>query len=65
MLAISDTYLLCPVLVHEMVPRAVPTDEREPECINQRARIFRLAVPPDQLNPDGCVQHCRAVCLTM
>lgn len=54
MLAISDTYLLCPVLVHEMVARAVVDAERDPECINQRARIFRVAVPPDQLNPEGC-----------
>lgn len=54
MLSVSRTYLEIPVIIHELSTAAVPPAQLwELELINQRARLYRTRVPPDQLNPDG------------
>ena len=50
MLLLSDTYSMVPILVHEFSRK--PCDPR-PELILKRARLYRVALPPDQLNPQG------------
>jgi hypothetical protein len=40
-----------PILVHEFVP--VPVEDPAPVLFNRRAKIWRQAMPPDQLNPAG------------
>jgi hypothetical protein len=59
MLAMSDTYITMPVIVHELVDGPVPEDElEEPEALDRRSCLYRIRVPPDQLNP--LVQALRA-----
>ncbi|KAK9862524.1 hypothetical protein WJX84_006099 [Apatococcus fuscideae] len=53
MLLLSDTFLGMPVIVHELVDCSLSEEERQPQCVNQRARLWHMAVPPDQLNADG------------
>ena len=53
MLAVSRTYLEMPVVLHEFTPRAVPAQLDQPTEVLRRARLYAVAVPPDQLNPDG------------
>ncbi len=54
MLAVSKTYLEMPVILHEFTPRAVPAEQLDqPTEVLRRARLYAVAVPPDQLNPDG------------
>ena len=54
MLAVSKTYLEMPVIVHEFTPRAVPAEQLDqPTEVLRRARLYAVAVPPDQLNPEG------------
>ena len=56
MLTVSRTYLEIPVIIHEFGTAALPPGQLgELEKINQRARLYRTRMPPDQLNPDGCV----------
>lgn len=56
MLSVSRTYLEMPVIIHEFSTAAVPSASLwELEVINQRSRLYRTRLPPDQLNPDGCV----------
>lgn len=50
MLLLSDTYSMVPILVHECQPHAC---NQEPEMILQRARLYRVLLPPDQLNSFG------------
>ncbi|CAL8471292.1 g10834 [Coccomyxa elongata] len=53
-LAVSDTYIVMPIVVHEFVTHAVPEDELDrPEELEKRCCLFRMRVPPDQLNPQG------------
>ncbi len=48
----SDTYITMPVIVHELVDGPVPEDElEEPEALDRRSCLYRIRVPPDQLNP--------------
>lgn len=54
-LAVSDTYIVMPIVVHEFVTHAVPEDELDrPEELEKRCCLFRMRVPPDQLNPQVC-----------
>ncbi|DBA74831.1 TPA: hypothetical protein ACH3X2_009173 [Trebouxia sp. C0005] len=50
MLLLSDTYSMVPILVHEFATAAC---DPEPQPILTRARLYRVLVPPDQLNPNG------------
>ena len=51
-LTLSDTYVVMPLVVHELVDCPVPEHEMEwPEELEQRCCLFRMRVPPDQLNP--------------
>ncbi|KAL0052085.1 hypothetical protein WJX82_007711 [Trebouxia sp. C0006] len=50
MLLLSDTYSMVPILVHEFATEAC---DLEPEPILTRARLYRVSLPPDQLNPNG------------
>ena len=50
MLLLSDTYSMVPILVHEFQPAAC---SQEPELILKRARLYRVLLPPDQLNSTG------------
>lgn len=42
MLATSDTFVIVPVIVFEFVPGPVPPGSTEPECLNERAKLFRV-----------------------
>lgn len=53
MFQVSYTYLEASVIIHELVSDALQDDEQEPQLVNQRARLWRRQVPPDQLNPMG------------
>lgn len=53
MMSVSETYLEMPVLIHEFTPRSVAPEEREPMPILRRAKLWRVLLPPDQLNEDG------------
>lgn len=44
-----------PVVVHEFVDHAVSVEEMEPQPWNSRAKLWRVLLPPDQLNPTGFV----------
>ncbi|KAJ9527574.1 hypothetical protein QJQ45_025846 [Haematococcus lacustris] len=57
---VSHTYLEVAIVVHELVSVAVPDQDRQPEQINRRARIFTTQLPPDQLNPEGATDACLA-----
>ena len=50
MLLLSDTYSMVPILVHEFATEAC---DPEPQPILARARLYRVSLPPDQLNPNG------------
>ncbi len=50
MLLLSDTYSMVPILVHEFATEAC---DPEPQPILTRARLYRVSLPPDQLNPNG------------
>lgn len=48
----SDTYITMPVIVHELVDEAVPVEELDaPQALDRRSCLFRVRLPPDQLNP--------------
>ena len=48
----SDTYITMPVIVHELVDEAVPLEELDaPQALDRRSCLFRVRLPPDQLNP--------------
>ncbi len=54
MLKISRTYLEMPVIVHEFGTRPVPENELHvAQPLHARAKLYRMTLPPDQLNPDG------------
>jgi hypothetical protein len=42
-----------PIVVHEFTP--APVADSEPQLFNRRAKIYRQAMPPDQLNPEGFI----------
>jgi hypothetical protein len=44
-----------PVVVHEFVHHAVSKDEMAPQLFNNRSKLWRVLLPPDQLNPEGYV----------
>lgn len=44
------------MVVHEFVTRAVSDEEAEPQPLSNRAKLWRVLLPPDQLNPQGCVE---------
>ena len=50
MLLLSDTYSMIPILIHEFQTAAC---NQEPEMILKRARLYRVLLPPDQLNSNG------------
>ena len=50
MLLLSDTYSMVPILVHEFQEAAC---NQQPELILKRARLYRVMLPPNQLNPQG------------
>lgn len=51
-LSVSDTYIVMPIVVHEFVTCPVPEEELDrPEQLEHRCCLFRMRVPPDQLNP--------------
>ena len=50
MLLLSDTYSMVPILIHEFQTAAC---NQEPEMILKRARLYRVLLPPDQLNSNG------------
>jgi hypothetical protein len=41
------------VVVHEFVHHAVSEEERSPQLFNDRSKLWRVLLPPDQLNPEG------------
>ena len=50
-LTLSDTYVVMPIVVHEFVDCPVSDQEAEwPEELERRCCLFRMRVPPDQLN---------------
>ncbi len=52
MLAMSDTYITMPIIVHELVDGPVPAEELdEPQALDRRSCLYRMRLPPDQLNP--------------
>ncbi|GLC58527.1 hypothetical protein PLESTB_001370800 [Pleodorina starrii] len=55
MMRVSHTCLEVTIVVHEISTGPVPTGESEPYLYVKRARIWRVAMPPDQLNPRGGV----------
>lgn len=57
-----------PLVVHELVVCPVPEAEMEwPQELEQRCCLFRMRVPPDQLNPrvrrDACIDALRQASL--
>lgn len=44
-----------PVVVHEFVHHAVAEDEMAPTIFSKRSKLWRVLLPPDQLNPQGFV----------
>jgi uncharacterized Rossmann fold enzyme len=52
---VSSTYVEMPIVVHEFTPAPADASTSEPQLFNRRAKIWRQALPPDQLNPDGWV----------
>ena len=50
MLLLSDTYSMVPILIHEFSFEAC---DPEPEQILERGRLYKVRLPPDQLNPEG------------
>lgn len=57
MMTVSNTYLEMPVIIHEMIPRALTPEEEQriqtPVLVNKRSMLYAVAIPPDQLNPVG------------
>jgi len=51
----GNTYLEMPVVVHEFVHHAVSEEETAPQPYNSRSKLWRVLLPPDQLNPNGFV----------
>lgn len=53
----GNTYLEMPVIVHEFVHHAVSEEEvcAGPQPYNSRAKLWRVLLPPDQLNPQGYI----------
>ena len=48
----SDTYITMPIIVHELVDGPVPAEELdEPQALDRRSCLYRMCLPPDQLNP--------------
>ncbi|GAX80820.1 hypothetical protein CEUSTIGMA_g8255.t1 [Chlamydomonas eustigma] len=54
-LKISNTYLEISIIIHEFSMQPIPPESQTPVVVNERARIFRSMMPPDQLNPLGCI----------
>lgn len=52
-LQVGNTFLEMPVVVHEFVHHAVSEEERTPQLFSDRSKLWRVLLPPDQLNPDG------------
>ena len=46
MLLLSDTFLGMPVIVHELVDCSLSEEERQPQCVNQRARLWHVRPQP-------------------
>ena len=51
----GNTYLEMPVVVHEFVHHAVSQEEMAPQPFSARSKLWRVLLPPDQLNPQGFV----------
>lgn len=51
MLTTSDTYVIVPVLAFEFVPGPVDEEEMEPVCLNERANLYRVRLPPSNAPP--------------
>lgn len=45
MLAISDTFVIVPVLVFEFVPGPVDPQDAEPVLLNERAKVYQVRSP--------------------
>lgn len=43
------------MVVHEFVHHAVSPEATAAQLFNSRSKLWRVLVPPDQLNPDGFV----------
>lgn len=52
-LQVGNTFLEMPVVVHEFVHHAVSEEELSPQLFSDRSKLWRVLLPPDQLNPDG------------
>lgn len=54
MLAVSRTYLEMPVVLHEFTTRPASSEQlSQPIEVLRRSRLYAVALPPDQLNPEG------------
>eukprot|EP00873_Tetraselmis_striata_P034973 jgi/Tetstr1/455237/TSEL_042084.t1 len=49
----SKTFIAMPVDIYEMAPGALAPHETKPEPLTRRAKLTRIQVPPDQVNPEG------------
>jgi hypothetical protein len=52
-LQVGNTFLEMPVVVHEFVHHAVSEEELSPQLFSDRSKLWRVLLPPDQLNPQG------------
>lgn len=43
------------VIIHEFVHHAVSEEDMTPQPYNTRSKLWRVLMPPDQLNPSGCI----------
>ncbi|PNH05146.1 hypothetical protein TSOC_008557, partial [Tetrabaena socialis] len=55
MMRVSHTYLEITIIVNEVSTEPVPERSSQPSLYAARARIWRMLLPPDQLNPRGGV----------
>lgn len=47
---LSDTYSMVPIIIHEFSSGSC---DPVPVKILERARLYKVQLPPDQLNPEG------------
>eukprot|EP00798_Chlamydomonas_sp_ICE-L_P026091 gene26091-11799_t len=52
---VSNAYIDIPILVNEFSFGPVEDEDLVPVRINARGKTYCVARPPDQLNPDGCI----------
>lgn len=50
---LSDTRFMIPIIAHELCTQACSTVPERLTVASPKCRLYRVSVPPDQLNPGG------------